>query len=101
MNNGPVPPGGAKETGKADGRALVDDDWRAILRRRADALWQGHPVDGAAPAKLSKPLGPLADDALKIVEAYSLGARTAIGSAEPPPEFGTRLDLILNGIEAS
>jgi predicted transcriptional regulator len=71
------------------------------LRRHADALWCGQPADPAVAGMLSKALGPLADDALKIVEAYALGARKANGAASPPAEFGTRLDLILNGIEAS
>lgn len=101
MNKGPVPPGGAKETGKADGRELVDADWRAILRRHAVTLWQGKPADSGAAAELARMLGPLADDALNIVEAYARGTRHANGSAEPPAAFGARLDLILNGIEAS
>ena len=101
MDNRPVPPGGAMETGDAEARAQVDSDWRAVLRRHADALWRGKPADSGATAMLPGKLGPLADDALKIVEAYALGARNTNGVAEPPAEFGTRLDLILNGIEAS
>ena len=101
MNDRPVSPGGARETGGTDGGGPVDADWRAILRRNADALWHGKPADRGAAASLAKTLGPLADDAFKIVEAYALGARSANGSAEPPAEFGIRLDLILNGIEAS
>lgn len=101
MDRRPVPPGGAKETGKREGHAPVGTDWRAVLHRHADALWQGMPGDRAAVAALVQTLGPLADDVLKIVEAYALGARNANGAAEPPAEFGTRLDLILNGIEAS
>ena len=38
MDNRPVPPGGAMETGDAEARAQVDSDWRAVLRRHADAL---------------------------------------------------------------
>src|SRR5688572_19161780 len=101
MNDRPVPPGGAKETGRAKASEPVDADWRAVLRRNADALWHGQPADRGAAASLAKTLGPLADDALKIVEAYSLGARSANRAAEPPAEFAIRLDLILNGIEAA
>ena len=101
MTRSPVPPGGAKETGKVDGREPIDDDWRAALRRHADTLWRGQPADSAASAALAGALGPLADDALKIVEAYALGSRNANGAVSPPAEFGTRLDLILNGIEAA
>jgi DNA-binding MarR family transcriptional regulator len=99
MSKKPVPPGGAKETGGVNGHAAAAGGWRAALRHQADALWRGQPADPAAAALLSKALGPLADDASKIVEAYSLGARSEL--AEPPAEFGTRLDLILNGIEAA
>lgn len=101
MNDGPVPPGGAKETGKVDGRERVDSDWRAALRRHAETSWQGKPADRATASVLARMLGPLAEDALKIVEAYARGARNANGASEPPAEFVTRLDLILNGIEAS
>ena len=80
-------------------------DWRALLRGHADALWHRRAADRAATSTLvptlTNALGPLADDALKIVEAYALGARGANGAAEPPAEFANRLDLILNGIEAS
>ena len=75
MDKSPVPPGGAKETGRADGRKLVGD-WRAALRRHADALWRGRPSDDEDAAQLARTLGPLADDALKIVEAYALGGPT-------------------------
>jgi len=101
MTSRPVPPGGAKETGKGGDHARAAEAWRATLRRHAEALWQGRPAEPDPLPSLANVLGPLADDALKIVEAYAIGARRANGSAEPPAEFGTRLDLILNGIEAS
>lgn len=78
-------------------------DWRTVLRGHAELVWRdGKPraADAAHSALLTKSLGPLADDALRIVEAYALGARAG-GAAEPPAEFGNRLHLILNGIEAS
>jgi DNA-binding MarR family transcriptional regulator len=105
MENRPVPPGGAKETGEAVGRELVDEGWRAALHRHAAALWRGDAADPAFAEALSNTLGsalgPLADDALTIVDAYARGARRASGETVPPAEFGTRLDLVLNGIEAS
>ena len=91
-----LPPGGAIDVGEPDGA-----DWRAALHSHAEALWRGEPANGTAADALSRVLGPLADDALRIVEAYTLGARHANGSTEPPAEFATRLDLILNGIETS
>ena len=101
MTQSPVPPGGAKETGKVDGPPSIQVDWRAALRLHADTLWRGRPADSNLAAALSNSLGPLAEDARNIVEAYALGARKATGAADPPAEFGTRLDLILNGIEAA
>jgi len=77
-------------------------DWRAILRRHAERF-----VGATARAQpettkqLGRELGPLADDALKIVEAYARGAVQTSGGTQPPAEFANRLDIILNGIEAS
>jgi len=54
---------------------------------------------------LDQALGPMAEEALRIVETYAVGARsqefTASGdmAAEPPPEFLTRLNIVLNGVE--
>lgn len=76
-------------------------DWREVLRRHADSLWRGERIEAAADTVLTARLGPLADDAVKIVEAYALGARSKEGAAVPPSAFGNRLELILNGIEAS
>ena len=76
-------------------------DWREVLRRHADSLWRGERIEAAADTVLTARLGPLADDAVKIVEAYALGARSKEGAAVPPSAFGSRLELILNGIEAS
>jgi DNA-binding MarR family transcriptional regulator len=101
MTQSPVPPGGAKETGKVDGPKPSDGDWRKALRYHADTLWRGQPVDPDLTAALSRALGPLAEDAQTIVEAYAVGARKANDAADPPAEFGSRLDLILNGIEAA
>src|SRR5687768_12480173 len=101
MTDQSLPPGGATDVGKSDRRDASAADWRAALHRHAEALWRGEPADAAAADALAKVLGPLADDALRIVEAYTLGARHANGPSEPPAEFGNRLDLILNGIEAS
>jgi DNA-binding MarR family transcriptional regulator len=81
------------------------ENWRAVLRGRAEQVWRtGDPTflrDESATTVLSQALGPLAEDALGIVEAYTLGARRVSGSAEPSAEFGSRLLIILNGVEAS
>jgi DNA-binding MarR family transcriptional regulator len=80
-------------------------NWRAALRDHAKKLWRAAgkrpPLDKQAAELLDKALGPLADDALEIVEGYTLGARRAADQADPPAEFGSRLQIILNGVEAS
>ena len=101
MNNLPVPPGGAKETGMSGAGKSASIDWRALLRRHADNVWHGRAPDASGMPQLVMALGPLADDAMKIVEAYAAGARTTRGSERLPAAFSTRLDLILNGVEAA
>jgi DNA-binding MarR family transcriptional regulator len=77
-------------------------DWRSVLRRFAEEVRQGRRrIEPAAAQALGEALGPLADDALKIVEAYARGAAQAPAGAHLPAEFGNRLVIILNGIEAS
>jgi DNA-binding MarR family transcriptional regulator len=77
-------------------------DWRAVLQRFAEEVRQGRRgVDPAGAKVLGQALGPMADDAFKIVEAYARGAADASASAQLPAEFGNRLVIILNGIEAS
>lgn len=56
-------------------------------------------VDPPDAELLSQALGPLADDALRIVEAYAKGVPSDGGA--PPAEFGSRLEIIFNGIEAA
>jgi DNA-binding MarR family transcriptional regulator len=82
-----------------------EGQWRSVLHDRARQVWQGagalaaQPVEGAA--VLGQALGPLAEDALQIVEAYALGARQARMPDASEVAFAARLDLILNGIAAS
>lgn len=65
----------------------------------ATSLPKCSPQDSAA---ISAGLGPLAEEALRIVEAYVIGtSATERGGAEGgqvPPEFAARLNLILNGL---
>ena len=100
MQTRPVPPGGAKETG-----AMVeggkDAEWREALRWHADSLWRGHGGDPKARGALIQRLGPLADDVLQIVEDYARGARSRENFSDRSDAFKTRLELILNGIEAT
>lgn len=100
MQTRPVPPGGAKETG-----AMVeggkDAEWREALRWHADSLWRGHGGDPKAKGALIQRLGPLADDVLQIVEDYARGARSRENFSDRSDAFETRLELILNGIEAT
>lgn len=88
-----------------EGRQPWPANWRAALRDHAEKVWRagrpGLPPGKPASDLLAQALGPLADDALKIVEAYVLGAQQITGAASPPAEFGSRLLIVLNGIETS
>ena len=79
--------------------------WRAHLRSHAESVWHAGssvPVGSAeALDLLTRALGPLADDAVRIVEAYAAGARKLGNGSPPAAEFGSRLQIVLNGIEAS
>ena len=76
--------------------------WRSVLRRHAERILGGaERIEPAIAKRLGHSLGPLADDALKIVEAYARGAAQTSGGIQPLAEFANRLDIILNGIEAS
>ncbi len=72
---------------------------------RAERVWRsgraGPQPDAAASEILAQALGPLDEDALKIVEAYALGAHRASSGVATSAEFGSRLLIILNGVEAS
>ncbi len=93
MDKRQVPSGGNEDVKAAD--------WRLVLRRHAERILAGARAPDPATKLLGNALGPLADDALKIVEAYARGALQTSGGTRPPAEFANRLDIILNGIEAS
>ena len=92
--------GGRTEAGD---HGAAGSDWRAVLRRHAERVWR----NGAQPPSandselLERALGPLAEDALRIVEAYALGGARTVHADSPPPDFGSRLVIVLNGIEAA
>ena len=79
--------------------------WRMLLSEHARAIY----ADGKAGDNrdvnfeaLVRVMGPMADEAMRIVEAYAGGARAADsvsgkGNAVPP-EFDARLAIILNGL---
>jgi len=105
MNKAWASAGGGRRNDTASDRPVARSDWRSVLRRHAETIWRegaGSSRPGRADAELlSQALGPLADDALRIVEAYALGVPRAEGAAAPPAEFGSRLVIILNGVEAA
>ena len=76
-------------------------DWREQLMVHAHNVY----LDGRAPdapllAVLGQQLGPMADEAIQIVEAFVIGARARAGDAAAvvvPPELDARLAIILNG----
>ncbi len=94
--------------------AVAAHDWRSVLidyaieLRRLIKNGEPRPQDRlrqsvAAQPALEKTLGPMTLEALRIVEAYTLGAvagEEPVGATDtPPPEFSARLNIILNGLE--
>ncbi|WP_343807394.1 MarR family winged helix-turn-helix transcriptional regulator [Alteraurantiacibacter aestuarii] len=92
--------------------------WRDALIAHAIAVRQSILKTGGLPcldidpdpagfAQVVQAIGPMAHEAIRIVEAYAIGAATsevrAAGQAEmnadAPPEFFARLNIILNGLE--
>lgn len=79
--------------------------WRTLLIDYASSVYAGDkdaPPAVEAREKLPRLLGPMAEEALRIVDAYANGARAADGLTGSgnavPPEFETRLSIILNGL---
>lgn len=84
------------------GNGSVRGDWRSRLHSHAAEIWQtSAPASAAVEAQLRADFGAPAAEAVRIVEAYTLGARAQHGTPLPPPEFAARLDLILNGLASS
>ncbi len=79
--------------------------WRQLLFAHAKNVYsngtRANPADEDYDSLLTM-MGPMADEAMRIVEAFAYGARAADGvSGEgiaAPPEFETRLSIILNGL---
>ena len=85
----------------------VMGDWRAILSGHARSTYLSpgqQPADNAERNSallkdLAAELGPMADEAIQIVGAFAIGARSQAGGAAMqavPPEFEARLAIILN-----
>ncbi len=85
------------EEGKEAWRRILADLARDRYLTGADGSAR---PDGEDARLLAQALGPLADEAVQIVEAYALGVR-AMGSnaaGELPSGFEARLSIILNGL---
>ena len=86
---------------------LPRDGWRAALHDHAHALWREAAVGGEVPVvdpERLAPLGPMLDEALQLVETFTLGAlakarRVGRVPENPPEEFGQQLTLVLKGVE--
>ncbi len=82
-------------------------DWRKRLSLHAHRVYLQPPGSDAGAARdddllsmLYRELGPMADEAIQIVEAFAIGARTQAApenAATVPPELDARLGIILNG----
>jgi len=95
-----------EENGMGKDSALPENvpTWRDCLAQHARSIYctgqPGSPRDPDMMQLLYRKLGPLADEAIQIVEAFTIGVRAQVGEAGPvdvPPEFDARLAMILNG----
>lgn len=106
---------------EADTQPAAAAQWRRLLLdhatvlRRSILAGERDPkgalcIDPAARALVNKALGPMALEAVRIVEAYAIGATTSEAGEYPvsapsvsnraaPPEFAARLNIILNALE--
>lgn len=102
MSDAGASSGGRRTEGGELGEAK--NSWRAILRAHAERIWRNGTDARRLPegdsALLNQALGPLAEDAVRIVEAYALGVPQT-GAAVPPSDFRSRLVIVLNGVEAA
>jgi DNA-binding MarR family transcriptional regulator len=88
-------------------RESRQEGWRGALRDHALALWRegaGGTAAGPPDRTALAPLGPLADEALELVETYTLGAlarvrRDGTAPAAAPDDFTAQLALILKGLQ--
>ena len=100
----------ARPNTKTESAATDEDDhpWRAALRAFAVGLWRqgadGTPVARPDPSLLA-PLGGMADQAVALIETFTLGALAQTRDAEsgmaPSKAFTTQLALVLKGLEPS
>lgn len=95
----------AKNATAKSGEGGTIPQWRTLLLAHAKTVYADGLSDAAnsmPDAELSSLLGPMAAEALRIVESFALGARATAGLAGSgnavPPEFDTRLSIILNGL---
>jgi DNA-binding MarR family transcriptional regulator len=98
---------GSNAKGEAPAADEFHNRWRATLSGFALALWREAAGGTAAarpdPAPLA-PLGNMADEALALVETFTLGAlararRGGPVTATPPEAFTAQLALVLKGLE--
>ncbi|WP_338245033.1 MarR family winged helix-turn-helix transcriptional regulator [Aurantiacibacter hainanensis] len=95
----------AREGKRMEGKAKAVPQWRSLLFDHAKRVYADGDA-GEAPAAdydvLVNLMGPMADEAMRIVEAFAFGARAADRTSGKgntvPPEFETRLAIILNGL---
>jgi DNA-binding MarR family transcriptional regulator len=98
---------GSNAKGEAPAADEFHNRWRATLSAFALALWR-EAADGTAAARPDPeplaPLGNMADEALALVETFTLGAlararRGGPVTATPPEAFTAQLALVLKGLE--
>ena len=95
----------AREGRILEGKSTTVPRWRSLLFAHAKAVYADGASSDGSPSdneELTSLMGPMADEAMRIVEAFAFGARAADGISgngnAVPPEFETRLAIILNGL---
>ncbi|MEL1250212.1 MarR family winged helix-turn-helix transcriptional regulator [Aurantiacibacter gilvus] len=95
----------AKKARAKTGEGGSTPQWRALLLAHAKSVYANGLPDkspGNDTELLESLLGPMADEATRIVESFALGARATEGVTgtgnSVPPAFDTRLSIILNGL---
>ena len=100
--------GGSSDNPGLKSELFAQVDWREVLRQHAAQAWRS---DGRQPAnetiKRLPQLGPMAEEAVALVDTFTLGALARAkrdgrdGGSGPPDEFFEQLSLILNSLEPS
>jgi DNA-binding MarR family transcriptional regulator len=99
--------GEAGDKAGSRGNSAAAQDWRAILRMRADLVrsraGEGDlPLPGAQRDVLAEAFGAAVEDVVATIDAFARGALPpGVAGADGKDRFAGRLDMLLHGFDAS